>query len=208
MPTLEINAGNFAETIEKNKIVLLDCWAPWCGPCRVFAPIFEAAATRLPDVLFARLNTEDEPELAASFEIRAIPTLMVFRDGILLFSQPGMFPRASSGSPNQRGSRPRHGRDSTRARNGDRWHRVSDGGGRTVMLRAFVSVCSGALLGFAYHRLVGCRTGACPLTANPYISTLWGAMLGYLVAGRNRARHQELSRLRDAPASFGRRGRD
>ena len=92
MPTLEITADNFIETIQKNELVLFDWWAPWCGPCRVFAPIYEAAAGRHPGVVFGKVNTETERQLAATFEIRAIPTLMVFRDGILLFTQPGLLP--------------------------------------------------------------------------------------------------------------------
>lgn len=90
MATLDVTSANFADTIKKNEIVLLDCWASWCGPCRAFAPVFEAAATRHAGVTFGKVNTEVEPELAAAFDIRAIPTLMAFRDGILLFAQPGM----------------------------------------------------------------------------------------------------------------------
>ena len=92
MPTLEITAGNFLETIRKNELVLFDWWAQWCGPCRVFAPIYEAAQGRHPDVVFGKVNTETERQLAATFEIRAIPTLMVFRNGVLLFTQPGILP--------------------------------------------------------------------------------------------------------------------
>lgn len=92
MSTLEITAANFENTVDTNEIVVLDAWAAWCGPCKAFAPIFEAASTRHPDVVWGKLDTEAQPELASAFSIRSIPTLMVFRQGILLFSQAGMVP--------------------------------------------------------------------------------------------------------------------
>ncbi len=92
MSTLEITAANFENTVDTNEIVVLDAWASWCGPCRAFAPIFEAASMRHPDVIWGKLDTEAQPELASAFSIRSIPTLMVFRQGILLFSQAGMVP--------------------------------------------------------------------------------------------------------------------
>jgi len=95
MTTIELTKDNFDQTVTGDKIVLVDFWAPWCGPCRSFAPIFEAAAEKYPDVLFAKVNTEDQQELAGSFNIRSIPTLMVFRENIIVFSQPGALPASA-----------------------------------------------------------------------------------------------------------------
>ncbi|HKY02573.1 MAG TPA: thioredoxin [Burkholderiales bacterium] len=89
MATIELNKDNFSQTIADNSMVVIDFWAPWCAPCRAFAPTYEAASEQHPDLVFAKLNTEAEQEIAASFNIRSIPTLMIFRDQIILFAEAG-----------------------------------------------------------------------------------------------------------------------
>jgi thioredoxin 1 len=89
-PTVDLIVETFFPAVKREGIVLVDWWAPWCGPCVAFAPVYANVAARHPDVVFAKVDTEREPGLAASFGIRAIPTLMVFRDGVLLYREPGM----------------------------------------------------------------------------------------------------------------------
>lgn len=92
MGTKDLTAAEFAPAVGENQIVLVEFWAAWCGPCRMFAPVYAAAAERHPEIVFGKVDTEAEQELAAAAGINSIPTLMAFRDGILVFSQPGALP--------------------------------------------------------------------------------------------------------------------
>ena len=92
MATIELTKDNFEETVTGSEIVLIDFWAAWCGPCRMFGPVYEKAAARHPDIVFGKVDTEAQPELAAAFQISSIPTLMAVRDRTVLYAQPGALP--------------------------------------------------------------------------------------------------------------------
>lgn len=93
MATVELNATNFSEVVTGSDMVIVDFWAPWCGPCRSFAPVYEELSEAYPDIVFAKVNTEQEQELAGHFQIRSIPTLMLFREKVILYSEAGALPK-------------------------------------------------------------------------------------------------------------------
>lgn len=95
MAVVELNKDTFEETVTASNFVVVDFWAPWCGPCRSFAPTYEKVSEDFPDTVFAKVNTEDEQEIAGHFQIRSIPTLMIFRDNIIIYSEAGALPEGA-----------------------------------------------------------------------------------------------------------------
>jgi thioredoxin 1 len=92
MAVVELTEENFEQTVMNNDFVVIDFWAPWCGPCRGFAPVYEAASEKHADIVFAKVNTEEQQGLAGHFQIRSIPTLMIFREKVIIYAQPGALP--------------------------------------------------------------------------------------------------------------------
>ena len=94
MAVVELTKDNFEQTVTDNDFVVVDFWAPWCGPCQGFAPVYEQVSEKHPDIVFSKVNTEDERDLASYFQIRSIPTLMIFREKVVIYSQPGALPES------------------------------------------------------------------------------------------------------------------
>ena len=94
MAVVELTNDNFEQTVTENDFVVVDFWAPWCGPCQGFAPVYEQVSEKHPDIVFAKVNTEDQRDLASYFQIRSIPTLMIFREKVVIYSQPGALPES------------------------------------------------------------------------------------------------------------------
>ncbi|MDQ3150331.1 MAG: thioredoxin [Actinomycetota bacterium] len=92
MATVQVTSDNFSDVVSDTGTVVLDFWASWCGPCRSFAPVFEKVSEQHPDIVFGKVDTEDQPEVAAGFEVRSIPTVVVIRDGVVLYAEPGALP--------------------------------------------------------------------------------------------------------------------
>jgi thioredoxin 1 len=90
--TLDVTKDNFSQTVDSSDMVIVDFWAPWCGPCKSFAPVYEEISVKHDDIVFAKVNTEEEQELAAHFQIRSIPTLMILKEQVVVFAQPGALP--------------------------------------------------------------------------------------------------------------------
>lgn len=95
MAVIELSKENFEQTVSEKDFIILDYWAPWCGPCRSFGPVFEKVSEDFPDIAFAKVNTEDEQEIAQHFNIRSIPTLMILREQVIIFNQPGALPESA-----------------------------------------------------------------------------------------------------------------
>lgn len=95
MATVELTTDNLVDTINNNDFVIIDFWAPWCGPCQSFGPVYEEMSEKYPDIVFAKVNTEDQQEIAAQFNIRSIPTLMIFREQIILYAEAGALPASA-----------------------------------------------------------------------------------------------------------------